>query len=62
MDFPNFKRLKNREDGSDFHDFWTELIASIRSIFSKLFASPNFFSRRRRRRPVVVVVVVDDAI
>ena len=28
-----FKRLKNREDGSDFDDFWTESIVSTKSIF-----------------------------
>ena len=30
-----FKRPKNREDGSDFDDFWTESIVSTQSIFSK---------------------------
>ena len=33
----NFKRPKNREDGSDFDDFWTESIVSTQSIFSKIF-------------------------
>ena len=28
VDFSNFKRLKNREDGSDFDDSWTVFIAS----------------------------------
>ena len=32
------KRPKNREDGSDFDDFWTESIVSTQSIFSKTFA------------------------
>ena len=27
----NFERLKNREDSSDFDDFWTKLIASTLS-------------------------------
>ena len=31
-----FKRPKNREDGSDFDDFWTESIVSTQSIFSKI--------------------------
>ena len=31
------KRLKNREDGLDFDDFWTESILSTQSIFSKIF-------------------------
>ena len=31
----NFKRSKNREDGSDFDNFWTESIVSTQSIFSK---------------------------
>ena len=32
-----FKRPKNREDGSDFDDFWTESIVSTQSIFLKMF-------------------------
>ena len=32
-----FKRPKNREDGSDLDDFWTESIVSAQSIFSKNF-------------------------
>ena len=32
-----FKRPKNREDGSDFDDFWTESIVSTQSDFSKIF-------------------------
>ena len=32
-----FKRPKNREDGSDFDDFWTESIVLTQSIFSKIF-------------------------
>ena len=32
-----FKRPKNREDGSDFDNFWTESIVSTQSIFSKFF-------------------------
>ena len=32
-----FKRPKNREDGSDFDDFWTASIVSTQSIFSKIF-------------------------
>ena len=31
------KRPENREDGSDFDDFWTESIVSTQSIFSKSF-------------------------
>ena len=38
-----FKRPKNREDGLDFHNFWTESIVSMRSIFSKIFGrSKNY--------------------
>ena len=33
VDFSNFKRLKNRADGSDFDDSWTKTIAATRSIF-----------------------------
>ena len=29
-----FKRPKNREDGSDFDDFWTESIVSTQSILN----------------------------
>ena len=32
-----FRRPENREDGSDFDDFWTESIVSTQSIFSKIF-------------------------
>ena len=32
-----FRQPKNREDGSDFDDFWTESILSTQSIFSKIF-------------------------
>ena len=31
-----FKRPKNREDGSNCDDFWTESIVSTQSIFSKI--------------------------
>ena len=44
----NFEWLKNREDSSDFDDFLTKMIASTRSIFSKIFARPKNFSRRRK--------------
>ena len=40
----NFKRPKNREDGSDFDDFWTKSIASTQTKIWKIFP------RRRRRR------------
>ena len=33
----NFKRPNNREDNSVFDDFYTEMIASTRSIISKFF-------------------------
>ena len=36
-----FKRPKNREDGSDFDDFWTESIVSTQSIFSEIFERTN---------------------
>ena len=35
VDFWILKRLKNREDGSDFDDFRTKSIASTRSFFSR---------------------------
>ena len=46
----NFERLKNREDSSDFDDFWTKLIASTRSAFRKNFRASVFekFSRKLR--------------
>ena len=34
----NFKRPKNREDGSDLDDFLTESIASMQTIISEIFA------------------------
>ena len=32
-----FQTAENREDGSDFDDFWTESIVLTQSIFSKIF-------------------------
>ena len=29
----NFKRPKNREDGSDFDDFWTKSITATQAVF-----------------------------
>ena len=40
-----FKRPKNREDGSDFDDFWTESIVSTQSIFSKILEQTTNFDR-----------------
>ena len=37
-EFSTFKRLKNREDGSDFDDFWAKSIASTQIFFSQIFA------------------------
>ena len=48
-EFSIFKWLKNREDGSDFHDFWTELIASVQTFFSQIFAQTKKFSRRWKK-------------
>ena len=45
-----FKRLKNREDSSDFDDFLTKSIASPRSNFSKMFAPSKKKSRQRKSR------------
>ena len=54
-EFSIFKWLKNREDGSDFDDFWTELIASVQTFFfpnfradEKMFAATKKISRRRK--------------
>ena len=47
----NFKRLKNREDSSDFDDFfWTESIATTRTFISNIFAPPKFSRRRKISR------------
>ena len=46
-EFSIVKRLKNREDGSDFDDFWTESIASAQIFFSQSVARTKF-SRRRK--------------
>ena len=48
-EFSTFKRLKNRQDGSDFDDFWTESIASAQTFFSQIFARTKNFSRRRKK-------------
>ena len=37
VNFQNLKRLKHREDGSDFDDFWMESIASAQTFFCKIF-------------------------
>ena len=42
------KWLKNRENGSDFDDSWTESILSTRTFFFKIFARSKKFSRRRK--------------
>ena len=47
---PGRTRLRNREDGSDFHDFLTKSIESPRTFFLKIFAAPKNFSCRRFRR------------
>ena len=41
--FSNFERLKNREDSSDFNDFWTKSIASPRSRFRKILRGRKYF-------------------
>ena len=51
----NLKRLKNREDGSDFDDFWTKSMAPTQSKFSKMFAPLKKFSRRRRPRRIMTL-------
>ena len=38
MNFQNLKRLKNREDGSDFDDFWMQSLTSVQTFFSQIFA------------------------
>ena len=48
VDFACLFWLKNREDGSDFDDFWTKSIATTRSSFSKIFTLAKKFSRRRK--------------
>ena len=57
FDPENFKRLKNREDSSDFDDFWTESIATPRTKIWKSFPRRRQPRRRRHRlcHPVVVV-------
>ena len=42
-----FKRPKNRSDGSDFADFWTESIVSTQSIFSKSFERTKIYRINR---------------
>ena len=43
----NFKRLKNREDSSDFDDFWTESLALTRTFFCISASSGRSFVVRR---------------
>ena len=48
--FWNFKRLKNREDGFDFDDFWTKQIAALSAKIWKFFGPSNKFPRGRKLR------------
>ena len=54
-EFSICKWLKNREDGSDFDDSWTESIASVQTLFpnfradEKIFAATKQISRRRKK-------------
>ena len=51
-EFSIFKWLKNREDGSDFDDFWTESIASAQIFFSQNFrADENFRAEKKKFAP-----------
>ena len=43
------RTAQNREDSSDFGDFWTQTIAATRSFCSKIFTSSNNFSRCRKK-------------
>ena len=43
----NVQTSENREDGSDFDDFWTESIVSTQSIFSKVFERPKNYRINR---------------
>ena len=47
-EFSIFKWLKNRKDGSDFDDFWSESIASAQIFFPK-FSRGRKFSRRKKK-------------
>ena len=47
-EFSIFKWLKNREDGCDFDDFWTELIAPVQTFFSQILARTKKFSRPKK--------------
>ena len=49
-EFSTFKRLKNREDGSDFDDFWTESIASAQIFFPKSSRGRKFPRRKQQNR------------
>ena len=61
-----FKRLKNREDGSDFDDFWTKNNAATRPNFWKIFERTSSLSwhrrrhrRRRRRRGILAASITE---
>ena len=51
--YENFKRSKNREDGSDLDENLTESIAAMRSIISKVFgtaqAQKSCFQRKIKK-------------
>ena len=44
----NFKRPKNREDSSDFDDFWTKSIATTQTFFRKFSRLPKTTSTNER--------------
>lgn len=48
--FRNFKWLTNREDGSDFDDFWTKRIAALSAKIWQIFGPSKKFLRGRKRR------------
>ena len=43
--FRNFKWLKNREDGSDFDDFWSKQIAALPAKIKKNWAVETISAR-----------------
>ena len=45
-----FYRPKNREDSSDFDDFWTKIIAATRPIFWKFFERTKKRTNERKNR------------
>ena len=56
LNIRNLKRAKHREDGSDFDDFWMDVIVMALAIISEIFASSKEKGCMNQKFRVLVVV------